>query len=63
MATLNEIAYNIKGLMSGGQESVENSIDTRQIKHWIHYHRAKIIEEKIKVAFELINKMSEHKHD
>ena len=47
MATLNQIAYNIKGLMSGGDESVESSIDTRQIKHWIHYHRAKIIEEKM----------------
>tara|TARA_R100001594_G_scaffold33371_1_gene61905 strand:- start:10350 stop:11339 length:990 start_codon:yes stop_codon:yes gene_type:complete len=47
MATLNEIAYNIKELMSGGNENIENNISTRQIKHWIHYHRAKIIEEKI----------------
>ena len=48
MATLNEIAYNIKELMSGGDEKLENNIDTRQIKYWVHYHRAKIIEEKLK---------------
>jgi len=47
MATLNEIAYNIKELMSGGSETLEQNISTRQIKHWIHYHRAKIIEEKL----------------
>ena len=47
MATLNQIAYNIKELMSGGDTNIENNISTRQIKHWIHYHRAKIIEEKI----------------
>jgi hypothetical protein len=47
MATLNDIAYNIKELMSGGDTNIENSISVRQIKHWIHYHRAKIIEEKI----------------
>ena len=47
MATLNEIAYNIKELMSGGDEKLEQNISTRQIKHWVHYHRAKIIEEKI----------------
>ena len=48
MATLNEIAYNIKELMSGGDEKLENNIDTRQIKYWVHYHRARIIEEKLK---------------
>jgi len=48
MATLNEIAYNIKELLSGGDETIESSISTRQIKHWIHYHRAKIIEDKIR---------------
>jgi hypothetical protein len=47
MATLNEIAYNIKELMSGGNETKEQQISTRQIKHWVHYHRAKIIEEKL----------------
>ena len=47
MATLNDIAYNIKELMSGGDTNIENSISTRQIKHWIHYHRAKIIEDKL----------------
>ena len=47
MATLNEISYNIKELMSGGNETLEQNISTRQIKHWIHYHRAKIITDKL----------------
>jgi hypothetical protein len=47
MATLNEITYNIKELLSGGGERNEQKISTRQIKHWVHYHRAKIIEEKL----------------
>jgi len=47
MATLNQIAYNIKELMSGGDEKHEQKISTRQIKHWIHYHRAKIITDKL----------------
>lgn len=43
MITLNELAYNIKNLAYGGDTSLENSIDIRQIKHWIHYHRSKLI--------------------
>ena len=47
MITLNEIAYNIKNLAYGGEASIENSISLRQIKHWIHYHRAKLIADNI----------------
>ena len=47
MITLNEIAYNIKNLAYGGNTSTENSISLRQIKHWIHYHRAKLIADNI----------------
>tara|TARA_R100001129_G_scaffold60576_2_gene41211 strand:- start:24927 stop:25781 length:855 start_codon:yes stop_codon:yes gene_type:complete len=47
MITLNEIAYNIKNLAYGGQNSAENNISTAQIKHWIHYHRAKLIADNI----------------
>ena len=47
MITLNEIAYNIKNLAYGGKTSTENSISISQIKHWIHYHRAKLIADNI----------------
>ena len=47
MITLNEIAYNIKNLAYGGKNSTENNISTNQIKHWIHYHRAKLIADNI----------------
>jgi len=47
MITLNEIAYNIKNIAYGGSTSTENSISLRQIKHWIHYHRAKLIADNI----------------
>lgn len=47
MITLNEIAYNIKNLAYGGVTSTENTISLRQIKHWIHYHRAKLIADNI----------------
>ena len=47
MITLNEIAYNIKNLAYGGSLSTENSIPLRQIKHWIHYHRAKLIADNV----------------
>jgi hypothetical protein len=47
MITLNEIAYNIKNLAYGGKYSSESSISIKQIKHWIHYHRAKIIVDNI----------------
>ena len=45
MATLNEIAYNIKNLAYGGINKEEENISTRQIKFWIHYHRAEILKE------------------
>ena len=45
MATLNEIAYNIKNLAYNGDTNEEENIGIRQIKFWIHYHRAKIIKE------------------
>tara|TARA_R110001632_G_scaffold5934_2_gene24082 strand:+ start:1535 stop:2638 length:1104 start_codon:yes stop_codon:yes gene_type:complete len=48
MITLNEIAYNIKNLAYGGNTSVENIISIDQIKHWIHYHRAKLIADNFK---------------
>jgi len=48
MITLNEIAYNIKNLAYGGKSSTENNISINQIKHWIHYHRAKICAEVFK---------------
>jgi hypothetical protein len=47
MITLNEIAYNIKNLAYGGSTTTENTISLRQIKHWIHYHRAKLIADNI----------------
>jgi len=47
MITLNEIAYNIKNLAYGGKYSTESSITISQIKHWIHYHRAKLIADNI----------------
>ena len=47
MITLNEIAYNIKNLAYGGKNSTENNISLDQIKHWIHYHRAKLIADNI----------------
>ena len=47
MITLNEIAYNIKNLAYGGKNSSENNISTSQIKHWVHYHRAKLIVDNI----------------
>ena len=45
MASLNEIAYNIRNLAYNGKSSAEENISIRQIKHWIHYHRAKILSE------------------
>jgi len=47
MITLNEIAYNIKNLAYGGSNSTESTISIAQIKHWIHYHRAKLIADNI----------------
>jgi len=43
MATLNEIAYNIKNIISGGVASDDSDVSTRQIKFMIHYHRANLL--------------------
>ena len=43
MITLNEIAYNIKNLAYGGKSNGEANLTIPQIKHWVHYHRAKLI--------------------
>ena len=43
MITLDQIAYNIKNLAYGGNTSTENQIGIVQIKHWVHYHRTKLI--------------------
>lgn len=46
MASLNELAYNIKNMAYGGSSTTgEESIGIRQIKFWIHYHRAQMIKE------------------
>ena len=45
MASLNEIAYNIKNLAYNGDSNEEENIGIRQIKFWIHYYRAKILKE------------------
>jgi len=47
MITLNEIAYNIRNLAYGGKNSTENNISLEQIKHWVHYHRAKLIADNV----------------
>ena len=43
MATLNEIAYNIKNLVSGGVASDDSDLSLRQIKFMVHYHRANLL--------------------
>tara|TARA_R100001082_G_C4354444_1_gene156122 strand:+ start:227 stop:1138 length:912 start_codon:yes stop_codon:yes gene_type:complete len=46
MATLNEIAYNIKNLAYGGSATInEESMNIKQIKFWIHSYRAQLIQE------------------
>jgi len=45
MATLNEIAYNIRNTAFGGTNNTEQNVSIRQIKFWVHYHRAQIIKE------------------
>jgi hypothetical protein len=46
MASLNEIAYNIKNMAYGGGSTTgEETIGIRQIKFWIHYYRAQLIRE------------------
>jgi len=43
MATLNEITYNIKNLVSGGVASDDSDVSNRQIKFMVHYHRANLL--------------------
>jgi len=43
MATLNEITYNIKNIVSGGVASDDSDISNRQIKFMVHYHRANLL--------------------
>jgi hypothetical protein len=43
MATLNEIAYNIRNIVSGGVGSDDTDISLRQIKFMVHYHRANLL--------------------
>lgn len=45
MATLNEIAYNIRNIAYGGVSNSEQNVSIRQIKFWIHYYRAETIKE------------------
>jgi hypothetical protein len=46
MASLNEIAYNIKNMAYGGSSTTnEENIGIRQIKFWVHYYRAELIKE------------------
>lgn len=45
MATLNEIAYNIRNTAFGGTNNTEQNVSIRQIKFWVHYYRAQIIKE------------------
>jgi len=47
MATLNELAYNIKNIAYGGNTNSEQNVSTQQIKFWIHYYRAQILGELI----------------
>lgn len=43
MATLNEIAYNIRNVISGGVTSDDTDVSLRQIKFMVHYHRANLL--------------------
>jgi hypothetical protein len=43
MATLNEIVYNIKSIANGGNSNTEQDLSSRQVKFWVHYHRAKLL--------------------
>ena len=47
MITLNQLADNIHEMMYPNTLSLEGEISKRQIKHWIHYHRAKLIADNI----------------
>jgi hypothetical protein len=43
MATLNEIAYNIKNIAEGGVSPDDSNITLRQVKYMVHYHRANLL--------------------
>ena len=43
MATLNEIAYNIRNTVSGGIAPDDTDISLRQVKFMVHYHRANLL--------------------
>ena len=43
MASLNEIAYNIRNIARGGYASDDELISIRKIKHWVSYHRAQLL--------------------
>ena len=43
MATLNEIAYNIRNIIEGGVGSDDSNLSTRQIKYLIHSKRAELL--------------------
>ena len=43
MATLNEIAFNIKNIVEGGVGSDDSNLSTRQIKYLVHTKRAEIL--------------------
>jgi hypothetical protein len=43
MATLNEIAYNIRNVVSGGVAPDDTDVSLRQIKFMVHYHRANLL--------------------
>tara|TARA_R110002012_G_scaffold2179_2_gene10452 strand:+ start:10570 stop:11238 length:669 start_codon:yes stop_codon:yes gene_type:complete len=43
MATLNEIAYNIRNVITGGVSPDDTDVSLRQIKFMVHYHRANLL--------------------
>lgn len=45
MASLKEIAYNIKSIANNGNPSDDDNLSLRQIYNWIHTHRAAILKE------------------
>jgi len=47
MITLNQLTDNIHGIMYPNSLTLDGEISKRQIKMWIHYHRAKLIAENI----------------
>lgn len=45
MASLKEIAYNIKSIANNGNPSDDDNLSLRQVYNWIHTHRAAILKE------------------